>query len=341
MALPADKVPKKAQIFQCNNCRFFGQGPQVRGHVLARHVATSRAPFHCLPCEFKGELLSDLEKHAATPRHRARAIMLSEDERASALGRGDWAFVAGPNGDATPWGRGLSTRFWRSVSQLGGGGPVSLSEEDLVWRQPRQLRQELEEEFVVPVEAVQQFVPEILVTELSPLPEDRVPPPAAESTRVVPDHVALPEVDVAAPEVISVTPVPPSRTEPAAVPETEPSAPVASATSATPALPPVTPELASSSLGARHTDTAVLAAEMASKLMRPLLEEVSSKLLSPVLDRMERQSTQIQEALCAKKSRSRSPAHHRRETHSSRSGHKSSKRDRASSEDDRRGKKKK
>ena len=36
MALPADKVPKKAQIFQCNTCRFFEQGTQVRGHILAR-----------------------------------------------------------------------------------------------------------------------------------------------------------------------------------------------------------------------------------------------------------------------------------------------------------------
>ena len=139
-------------------------------------------------------------------------------------------------------------------------------------------------------------------------------------------------------------PVNPSPTEPAAnLPETEPSAPVASATPATPVLP-ATPELASSSLGVSKADTAVLAAEMASKLMRPLLEEVSSKLLSPVLDRMERRSMEIRDALCAMSSRSRSPAHHRRETHSghsSRSGHKSSKRDRASSNDDRHGKKKK
>ena len=296
--------------------------------------------------------------------------MLSEDERASALGCGDWVFAAGPNGDATPWGRGLSTRFWRSVSQLGGRGPVTLTEEDLEWRQPRQLDLE-EEEFVVPVEAVQQFVPEILNNELSPLPEDRVPSPAEEATRAVPEHVSLPEVDVAAPAVltlaaptvpdltalvpqnkpvpvtvISVTPVNSSPTEPAAsgnVPETESSAPVASATPATPALP-ATPELASSSMSTSKADTAVIAAEMVSKLMRPLFEEVSTKLLSPVLDRMERQSTEIRHVLCTMSSRSRHPAHHRRETHSghsSRSGHKSSKRDRASLNDDRQGKKKK
>ena len=147
MALPSDKVPKKAQIFQCNACRFFGQGPQVRGHIFACHVATDRAPFHCLVYELWGEVLADLEKHAATPRHRARAIMLSENERASALGWGDWVFVAGPNGDAMPWGRGLSTNFWWSVSQLG-GGPVTLTEEDLVMRQPRQPNLE-EQEFVV------------------------------------------------------------------------------------------------------------------------------------------------------------------------------------------------
>ena len=117
----ADKVQKKAQIFQCNPCRFFfGQGPQVRGHILDHHVATDQAPYHCVACKFRGEVLAVLEKHAATPRHGARAIMLSEDQRASALVRGDWVFFAGPNGDATPWGRGLSTRFWWS----GGWGGV-------------------------------------------------------------------------------------------------------------------------------------------------------------------------------------------------------------------------
>ena len=90
--------------------------------------------------------------------------------------------------------------------------------------------------------------------------------------------------------------------------------------------------------------SAVLAAKMASKLMRPLLEEVSAKLLSPVLDRMERQSTKIRDVLCVTSSHSHSPAHRRRDDHSRHSshlGHKSSKRDRASSSDNRHGKKKK
>ena len=156
----------------------------------------------------------------------------------------------------------------------GGRGPVTLTEEDLVWMQPRQ-RDFEEEEFVVPVETVQHFMPEILINDLSPLPEDRVPPPAEEATRAVPEHVALPEVDVAAPAVltlaaptvpdltalvpqnrpapvtiVSVMPVMASPTEPAAssnVPDTDSAAPMASATPATPALP-ATQEQASSSI---------------------------------------------------------------------------------------------
>ena len=195
------------------------------------------------------------------------------------------------------------------------------------------------------------------------------PAPAEEATRVVPEHVTLPEVDVAAPAVltlaaptvpdltalvpqnrpapvtlISVTVVTARQPEPAAssnVTVTALAVPVMSATPATPALP-ATPELASSSMSRSKVDTAVLTAEMASELMRPLLEEVSTKLLSPVLDRMDWQSTEISDALWVTSCRSHSPAHCRRQNHSrhsSSSGHKSSKWDQASSSDDRHGKK--
>ena len=135
--IPAAKCNKRTALFTCRKCGFFQDQRSITLYIVAYHLETSQAPYHCLLCRARYVEFERLQVHIRSAGHRAHLMIATPEEASKTLGRGSWTLkTEGEDRDIDRWSKPASDRYWNAQKQAKGieGEAVEIGLEDLVDR---------------------------------------------------------------------------------------------------------------------------------------------------------------------------------------------------------------